>query len=170
MSKILTKVAETLPLPKTVKETFYLRAFGFLKIPMLFMCSPTVISLDERRTEVKIPLNFRTKNHLGSMYFAVLAAGADCAGGLLAMKLITESGKNIALIFKDFHADFHKRPHSDVHFICEQGSEVKALVDEAIQTKERVNLPLHIKAYSMKESKTEPVASFILTLSLKLKE
>src|SRR5258708_3990113 len=99
-------------IPSNVKETLKLRTFGLLKIPVLFFVSPTVVELDDYRCVVKIPLTRRSKNHLGSMYFGVLAAGADCAGGLMAMKLIEEAAsrgrnrKKINLIFKDFKAEF----------------------------------------------------------------
>ena len=46
-----------------------------------------------------MPLRRRTKNHLGSMYFGVLAVGADITGGFLAMEPIQESGRNITLNF-----------------------------------------------------------------------
>ena len=56
-------------LPEGMKETFYLRTFGLLKVPMLFYTSPSVIELTEERCVIKIPLKRRTKNHLHSMYF-----------------------------------------------------------------------------------------------------
>ena len=43
------------------------------------------------------------------MYFGVLSVGADVTGGFLAMKLIQASKSKIALIFKDFHADFFEK-------------------------------------------------------------
>src|SRR5690349_12598186 len=86
-------------LPEKVRETFLLRAFGFLKIPVLFFVSPSVSEMTDQRCVVKVPLNRRTKNHLNSMYFGVLAAGADCAGGLVAMRMIQEEGNRVSLIF-----------------------------------------------------------------------
>ena len=70
------------------KDTLALRAFGLIKIPLLFFVSPTIVKLNEKECEVKIPLNWVTKNHLNSMYFGVLAMGADCGGGLLGMEAI----------------------------------------------------------------------------------
>jgi acyl-coenzyme A thioesterase PaaI-like protein len=155
-------------LPENIKENPFLKAFGIFKIPMIGFLSPRILELNNQRTEIVIPLSRRSKNHLNSMYFGALSVGADCAGGMIAMKLIRESGHKISLVFKDFHADFLKRPESDVHFICEQGKEIQALVQKTIQTKERENLAVHIDAVCPKTSK-EPVAKFILTLSLKAK-
>ena len=72
-------------LPETLKHTIYLRYFGLTKIPLLFYARPSVIVKTDHRVVIKIPLNRRTRNHQGSMYFAALAMGADCAVGLLAV-------------------------------------------------------------------------------------
>lgn len=153
-----------------LKETLLLRAFGLMKIPVLFYVSPSVIEINDKRAEVKIPLNRRTKNHLGSMYFGVLACGADCAGGVLGMQAIRKSGQKIQFVFKDFYAEFLKRPEADVHFICEDGAAVAKQIAQAVKTGERVNQPLNIIATTPKLSGDEPVAKFKLTFSVKLKK
>ncbi|MDD4973165.1 MAG: DUF4442 domain-containing protein [Bacteriovorax sp.] len=156
-------------IPKKIQDTLYVRFFGLTKVPLIFFVSPSVVRLDDEQCIVKIPLNRRTKNHLNSMYFGVLATGADLAGGLVAMKEISESKKRVALSFKDFHAEFLKRAEGDVHFICTQIPEIKKFVSEVIASGERMNFPVHIDAIVPSEG-TEAVAKFILTLSLKLKK
>ena len=101
------------------------------------------------------------------MYFGALSVGADVAGGVLAMHLIQKSGRNISLVFKDFKADFLKRPEGNTHFTCNDGLAVKHLIEEAAKTGERVNMPLKITATVPELSGDEPVAEFVLTLSLK---
>lgn len=155
--------------PPNLKETAYLRAFGFWKIPMIFLCSPSVLEMSDERVVVKIPLNRRTRNHLKSMYFGVLAVGADVSGGLLAMRRIQQTGEKISLVFKDFKAEFLKRAEGDVHFTCEQGREIAELVEKARASGERVELPLNLTATVPAKLGTEPVARFVLTLSLKKK-
>ena len=105
-----------------------IRKFGLLKVPLIWLCRPKVIEHTDERIEVVIRLRRRTKNHLGSMYFGALAIGADVTGGFLAMDPIKESGRQIQLIFKDFKADFLKRPEGDVHFYCNDGLAVRDLV------------------------------------------
>ena len=119
--------------------------------------------------EVKVPLNRRTKNHLNSMYFGVLCAAADCAGGLTAMKHIRKSGKNIALSFKDFHAEFLKRAEGDTVFRNTQGLEIQEFVKQVAESGERMNMPIEVIATVPSLEGDEPVAKFTLTLSLKLK-
>ena len=148
------------------KTTRLIQLFGITKVPMIWYCRPKVIEHTDERIEIKIPLKRKTKNHLGSMYFGALAVGADITGGFLAMNPIQESGRKINLIFKDFKADFLKRPEGDVHFICNDGLAVKELVATVAKSNERHNFKLSIDAIVPSLS-PEIVAKFELTLSLK---
>lgn len=155
-------------IPQKIQDTLFVRFFGLTKVPLIFFVSPSVVRLDDQQCIVKIPLNRRTKNHLNSMYFGVLATGADLAGGLVAMKEIADSKKQVALSFKDFHAEFLKRAEGDVHFVCTQIPEIKNFVAQVIASGERMNFPVYIEA-SVPSIEAAPVAKFTLTLSLKLK-
>jgi acyl-coenzyme A thioesterase PaaI-like protein len=150
-----------------MNATLKIRLFGLTKIPMLYFARPSVIELTTERVEVKIPLRRRTRNHLRSMYFGTLAVGADCAGGLIAMQCIDASGERVSLIFKDFKADFLKRAEGDVHFICTQGREIAALVERTLASGEREEMPVQVTATVPTLLGAEPVAEFVLTLSLK---
>lgn len=155
--------------PKKYQDTLFVRLFGFMKVPLIFWVSPSVVKMDDKECIIKIPLNRRTKNHLNSMYFGVLCTGADLAGGLVAMNEITASKKKVALSFKDFKADFLKRAEGDVHFIVTQVPEIKKFVAEVIKSGERMNMPVEIKAVVPSINPEEVVATFVLTLSLKSK-
>ncbi len=150
------------------RQTLGLRYFGFRKIPMLFFTRPSVITLTADKVVIKIAFRRRTKNHLGSMYFGALCAGADCAAGLVAMNLIQKQSEPIALIFKDLKAEFLHRAEGDVYFHCHQGREIIELVKKAAGSEDRVEMPVHVDAMVPDQSE-EPVAKFILTLSLKKK-
>ncbi len=152
------------------KQTFGMRLFGWLKIPLLASVRPSVVELSETRCVVRIPLRRWTRNHLGSMYFGALAIGADCAGGLLAMDQIKRSGGQVSLVFKAFQASFLKRPESDVYFICEEGTAIRDQVRRTLDSEERITEPMHIQAaVRLPDGSFEPVAEFTLELSLKRK-
>lgn len=154
-------------IPTNVQATILLRCFGFFKIPLLCFVRPSVIELTDTRVVVKIPLRRRTRNHLRSMYFGALAIGADCAAGLIAMKLIRKSSQNISLIFKSMKAEFLKRAEGDVCFICDQGREISKLVAASITSGERVEFPVNVTAKVPDKFGEEPIARFTLVLSLK---
>ncbi len=163
--KLAARVSKKIP--AQIKDTFLLRGLGFLKIPLLFFVSPSVLEASEDRCVVRVALNRRTQNHLKSMYFGVLAVGADCAGGLIAFKQIHADGNRVSLIFKDFHARFLKRAEGDVLFTCNQGREIRELVHKASESDQRENMSVRVIATVPSRFGDEPVAEFILTLSLK---
>lgn len=153
---------------ESFKQTWGLRLFGWLRIPLLGKTRPTVVELTEERCVVRLPLKRATKNHLGSMYFGALAIGADCAGGLIAVEQIRRRKAQVSLVFKSFQAQFLKRPEADVYFVCEEGAKIRALVERALACEERVTEPVNLRAdVKLPDGSWETVATFVLELSLK---
>ena len=162
-NQILSKI------PQHRKDTALLQLFSFTKIPLLFALRPKVLHMDDQRCQLMIPLTKMSKNHLGAMYFAALAAGADTAGGVAAMREIQKSGKNVALVFADFHAEFLQRAEADVVFTCDEVEQVRNLVFKTIESKQRENFTFSVIAHCPSLSE-DPVARFKLTLSLKCRD
>ncbi|MBT9547089.1 MAG: PaaI family thioesterase [Candidatus Sericytochromatia bacterium] len=154
-------------LPAYLLENLFLTGFGLTKVPMLFFLQPRVVALTEEKCIIKIPLGWRSKNHLNSMYFGALAAGADCAGGFMAMKIMHEEKWPISLVFKDFKAEFLKRAEGDTWFVCEDGALVRELMNTAMRTGERQNCTVKVEAFVPAAQPQDPVARFELTLSVK---
>lgn len=128
---------------------------------------PRVLESSDQRTVLKIPLGFRTKNHLGAMYFGALAIGSELCIAMLAVKKIQESGARIDFLFKDYKAEFLRRAEGDVHFICEEAQVVVDQINEAKGSTERINRTMTAYAIVPSVSMTEKVATFELTLSVK---
>ncbi len=152
------------------KDTVFLRAFGFTKVPLLFFVNPSVTKYSEEEVVISIPFHRRNKNHLGSMYFGTLCIGADAAGGYIAARALqkVKNGKG-SLVFKDFKAKFLKRPEGRTLFTCKDGLAIKEAVKKAEESLERVDLPVTVIATVPEKSGDEPVAEFVRTLSLKVK-
>ena len=150
-----------------IRATLALRLWSFRKIRLISWVKPTVVDVSEERCEIVVPLNWRTRNHLRSMYFGALCTGADAAAALIAFEATRRAGGSIAIVFKDVHGEFLKRAEDDVHFACEQGREILELFRKAGVSGERENLPVHIVATVPKLLGAEPVARFTLTLSVK---
>ncbi len=151
------------------RATLMIRIFGLMKIPLISYVKPSVVAVDEEKIVVKIPFRRRNRNHLNSIYFGSLCVGADCTGGLLAMKYIEQQPERIALVFKDFQADFLKRAEDDTFFVCEQGREISALVEQASRVEKRQEMAVKVTATVPTRFGDEPVAKFSMTLSLKRK-
>jgi acyl-coenzyme A thioesterase PaaI-like protein len=152
-----------------LKATALVRLLG-LRIPVLLFLGPRVDALDDAGCAVRIPLTYRAKNHLGSMYFGALCAGADLAAGLNAARLIYQRHRKVKLVFADVKAEFLKRADGDVVFRTTQGAEIRAAVEQADASGERVTLPVEVLATVPAKYGSEPVARFTMGLSLKRKE
>ncbi len=144
-----------------------LRAFAFFKIPLLSRVAPRVVELSDSRVVVRVKLRRFTKNHLGSMYLGALAIGAECTPGVLAMDEVQRRGRMPRFIYKDFKAEFLRRPDGDVYFVCDEGAAIRQAVASTLKSGERVSLPVQVIARVGGADRGEPVARFVLTLSMK---
>ena len=148
-------------------ESMKLRMVTWWQIPVICYCHPQIIHLDDQSCKLRIPLNWRTRNHVQSMYIGVFTVGAALTGGLLPLNSIRKRKRKVVLIFKDFHANFFKRAEQDVIFICKDGAEIDHAVQQAVDKGERINLPINITAMLSQDAEDDPVANFRLTLSIK---
>lgn len=150
-------------LPESVRATLFVRGFGLTQVPFIFLVAPKVLEMTEARCVVRLPLNWLTRNHLGSMYLGVLTMGADITGGLIALETVRKTHSKVGIVFKDMQAIFKRRPTSAVRFVCEDGLAIGAAVALAASTGVRQELPVHVSA----QVRGDEVASFVMTLSLK---
>ncbi len=154
-----------------MKNNLLLWAYAWVKIPLIGFCMPRVVESEGNRFVIKIPLGWKTKNHLNAMYFGALAIGSELCIATLAMKKVTEhaakGGDRIDFLFKDYKVEFLKRAEGDVLFICEDAQTVVEQIDEAKKSEERINRTIKAYAVVPEVSATEKVATFELTLSVK---
>lgn len=146
----------------------FLWYFSHFKVALIGYLKPRLIKLTDSDIVVCLPLKRRSRNHLNSMYFGALAVGADLAGGLHGFYHADLAQCKVSLAFKSFQAQFLRRPESDVYFVCTEGNIVKQMIEESKNSKERVNKPISIKAYTDYLTQPEEVADFILELSVKV--
>ena len=146
----------------------FLWYFSHFKVALIGYLKPRLINLSEKEIVICLPLKRRSRNHLKSMYFGALSVGADLAGGLHGFYHADLAQCKISLVFKSFQAQFLHRPEADVYFVCNEGESVKQMIEESRASGERINKPIHIKAYTNYPTQPEEVANFILELSIKV--
>ncbi|MFC4654097.1 MULTISPECIES: PaaI family thioesterase [Rheinheimera] len=152
------------------KANWQLWWFGFRYIPLIGFCKPKIIELDDQRTVIRMPHHRHTKNHLGSIYFGALAIGADLAGAFLVFYKARQRGLAIHFAFKDVKGEFLKRPEADVHFVSNDGALIDQMIEQSLQTGERVNQSVTINVTCPSLNGDEVMARFELTLSIKAKK
>lgn len=152
--------------PNLKKYGMMLRLMGIFKIPMIGYVRPRLVEINDNDVVVKIRLRRRTKNHLKSMYFGVLAVGADVTAGLHAFYFCDELNVRPSFAFKAMKSEFIKRAETDVIFTCNEGALVREQVLKAIQTNERQNHWVNVTA---KDLNGDIVALFEMEISVKIK-
>lgn len=149
-----------------MKLTAIINGISFLKLPLLAFTGPSVVELNDKRSVVRVKLGYKTRNHLGVMYFGALAIGAELSIALKAVTEIQKSGQRIDFLFKDFKSEFLKRGDGHVHFICDEADKVAELIERAKTTPER--LEMKFKGHAIVPSKgTDPVMTYELTMTVK---
>lgn len=151
---------------ENLKLTAMINAVSLWQIPLLAFITPKVVELTNERSEVRVRLGHRSRNHLKVMYFGALAMGAELSIALKAVQAIHNSGMRIDFIFKDFSSQFLKRADGHVHFICDEAGKVQELIEAAMLTDERLEATFN--GYAVVPSKSnEAVMRYALTLSVR---
>jgi len=150
------------------KATMTVRLWALRNVFLLWMIGPRIIEINDRRCEMVVPLNWRTRRRdIHAMYLGTLCMGADVAGGLIAFNLVRRSKANVSFVFKDIRGEFLKRAEGDVHFTCSDGALIRDLVQRALASEERQEATVSVVATVPEKLGDEPVAKFALTLSVK---
>jgi acyl-coenzyme A thioesterase PaaI-like protein len=155
-------------IPAPARETLRVRAFALLKIPLLAFTGPVVEDPSEDHVVIRVPLTWRTKNHLGGMYFGALLIGAELASGLPAIAIIPRyRPRRVDLVFRRVSAEFLKRAEGDVLFTCTEAHVVRELIERSIASGAREEGPVRVTATVPSRTGEEPVARFELVVSIK---
>jgi len=166
--EFIRQLTKNLVSPDRLSPFWQLKLFSLTQVPLLFLTQPKVLKLDDETCEIRMNLNFITKNHLNSVYFGAQAIGADSVVGLPALFFARKfEGKTVVPVFKSFKADFLKRAEGDLLFVCNSGAQINAMVEKACTTGERVTEEVAAEAQLVESG--EVVSQFVLGLSLKCK-
>jgi len=112
------------------------------RLPSLVFWGISVRSLSEERCDVVLPFSFTTKNPFRSIYFGALSGAAELATGALLQMLLTSKYPHSMLV-TNFEARFVKKATSTITFSCEQGSEVKEVLNSLQNAGDTATLLLH---------------------------
>jgi hypothetical protein len=156
--------------PAKTKLTWGIRGFGLYKLPLLAFIWPEVLKITETESVLKVPLTYRSKNHLGVMYFGALSMGAEAVVALHVLDVMQRRGQWLDFLFKDFKANFLKRAEGDVLFCCEDGEAIRKLIEEAFESGERKSATFKSFATTPKQTGDSHVADFEITLSVKVRK
>jgi len=141
--------------------------FLLFKLPSAWIAGIRVKEITDKKAVVTATHKWINQNPFQSIYFAVLAMGAELSTGILVMKKIQDSGRNISMLVTHMEADFTKKARGKIRFICEDGDLIDEKIHKTIETGEGYTFDLHSRAF---DEKGDEVCHFTFQWSIKLKK
>jgi len=144
----------------------HINRFLLFKLPSAWISGIRLKSITDTTAVVTAKHRWINQNPFNSMYFAVLAMGAELSTGILVMKKIQDSQRNISMLVTGTQGEFTKKAKGKIRFICEDGALIDAKIQQALESGEGVQFDLTSKAY---DEDNDLVCTFIFRWSIKEK-
>ena len=152
---------------KEMTHPLKFRMFLLSKLPSAYFSGVRVKSLDENKCEVTVPFKWFSQNPFRSTYFACLSMAAEMSTGALALGHLYKRKPPVSMLVVKTEGEYFKKAIDKTTFVCEAGSEIKRMIEEAVATGEART----VKAKTIGKNKSgELVAEFFITWSFKIKK
>jgi hypothetical protein len=147
-----------------IKNPIKFRLFLLSKLPAAYFSGVRVKYVDEEKCEVVVPYKWFTKNPFRSTYFACLSMAAEMSTGILAMANVYGRNPRVSMLVLKVNGDYKKKATGRTTFTCNQGEEIKKIVEETIATGQ----PKVVEVRSVgRNGNGEVVADFTIAWSFK---
>ncbi len=113
-----------------------LNAFLFFKLPSAFWCGVRLKEINSNSCNATVRENWINKNPFHSIYFAVLAMGAELTTGALVLNEIKNSKRSISMLVLNSKASFNKKANGKIHFTCNNVGNISEAIQKTIATGE----------------------------------
>lgn len=110
--------------------------FTMFKLPSAWLTGVRVKSLSPESCTTTVKHRWINQNPFNSMFWAVQGMAAELATGALVIAHIQKSGKKISMLVANNNATFTKKATGRIHFVCDNGPEIKEAIDRAVATGE----------------------------------
>lgn len=145
---------------------YKLNLFLFLKLPNAWFSGVRLKELSNNHAVSSVKHRWINQNPFKSMYFAVQAMAAELVTGVLVMQAIQKSDKKISMLVAQNTSEFTKKATGRIHFTCQQGHEIEAVIQKCISTGE--GQKIWLESVGMNEN-NEVVSTFKFEWTLKVK-
>lgn len=145
---------------------FQFNLYLFLKIPISWIAGVRLKMMNKEACITQVKLGWLNQNPFNSMFWAVQGMAAEFTTGFLCAEKIRKSGKSISMLVVHNQAEFTKKAVGRITFTCNQGKEIDAILQKAIETGEGQTLQLFSEGI---DEKNDTVSKFAFTWSFKVK-
>lgn len=143
-----------------------LNLFLAFKLPSAYFSGIRVHAISDQKAVARVKHRWINQNPFKSLYWATQGMAAELVTGLLLMKKVKESNRNISTLVVEQHGAFTKKATGKITFSCDEGALIDQTIKDAINSGEGQIIVL--KAVGIDEE-NEPVSNFEFTWSIKLK-
>ena len=151
---------------RQMTSPFKFRMFLLSKLPSAYFSGVRVKGLDENKCEVTVPFKWFSQNPFRSTYFACLSMAAEMSTGALALGHLYKRKPPVSMLVVKTEGEYFKKAVNKTTFVCEDGLQIKKMIDEAVETSEART----IRAKTIgKNEAGDLVAEFYITWSFKPK-
>jgi len=140
--------------------------FLLFKLPSAYFSGVRVKSFNEKEAVATVKHQWINQNPFKSLYWATQGMASELATGILVMKVIAESGKNVSMLVTNQKGNFTKKATGRINFICKDGALIKKAIDTTIATGEGQTIIM--KASGLDEQ-GDMVSNFEYEWSVKVK-
>ena len=148
----------------TVKN---LNKFLLFKLPSAYFSGVRVLSINDEEAIATVKHKWINQNPFNSLYWATQGMASELATGVLVMKQIAESGKNISMLVTKQQGSFTKKATGRINFICKDGKLIKQAIDKTLATGEGQTLVMSAEGI---DQHGDPVSKFEYEWSIKVKK
>ncbi|MEO0037447.1 MAG: hypothetical protein RIQ59_658 [Bacteroidota bacterium] len=115
---------------------FKLNAFLFFKLPSAFWCGVRLKEITTNSCTATVKENWINKNPFNSIYFAVLAMGAELTTGALVLNEINSSKRSISMLVLNSKSSYSKKAKGTILFSCNTIDSIKEAIQKTIASGE----------------------------------
>ena len=147
----------------TVKN---LNKFLLFKLPSAYLSGVRVQSISDDEAVATVRHKWINQNPFKSLYWATQGMASELATGILVMKQIGESGKNISMLVTKQQGSFTKKATGRINFTCKDGKLIQETIDKAIASGEGQTIIMSAEGI---DEHGESVSKFEYEWSIKMK-
>ena len=140
--------------------------FLLVKLPSAYISGVRVHSINATEAVATVKHRWINQNPFNSLYWAVQGMTSELATGILVMKAIEASGREISMLVRHQQGSFTKKATGRINFICKDGLSIKEAIQKAIASGEAETITMTAEGF---DSEGDSVSKFEYTWWLKAK-
>ena len=121
---------------------FKIQLLLLTQLPIAWLAGLKLFSYSDEACSISVKLGLLNKNPFKSMFWAVQGMAAELSTGLLCIDIIKKSKHNVSMLVVEQKAQFFKKAKGKIIFSCNQGMDIKDIIQKAIDTNKSQTIAL----------------------------